>query len=280
MPASHHGDAGGTVFKRSGLLRIVTLLVLATPWPGVISIAQAEASAHVIATQPGADAELGRQETFWVRIGYTSDEPISLWARPYRNGEAVGHAMSNTSLTYQGSGEALGWFALTQPGAVDEVRVTAGGGKPYREWVVSHYPVQLRWTAAAASQAPQAQWVTDMLAAEKARYAEYARKRASEPVSSTELGLFNGFMIAILALLVAGVAVPFWSVWKWRGGWRIAAAVPAALIAFVVLRIAIDTAHDPSSHNLWPFEILELGSAALAIIGVLKLARRFLKVTA
>ncbi|HWG67852.1 MAG TPA: hypothetical protein VN692_00405 [Steroidobacteraceae bacterium] len=44
--------------------------------------------------------------------------------------------------------------------------------------------------------------------------------------------------------------------------------------------IAIDTAHDPTSHNLRPLEILEFGSAALAIIGVLKLARRFLKVPA
>lgn len=268
------------MFKRSELLRILALLALAMPWPAAICTARAQTSAHVIATQPEANAELGRQETFWVRIGYTSDEPVSLWARPYRNGEAVGHAISNASLTYQGSGEALGWFALTQPGTVDEVRVTAGGGKPYREWVVAQYPVQLSWTAAGASEAPRAQWVTDMLAAEKVRNAENARERANEPVSATEVGLFSGFMIVILALLVAGVAVPFWSVWKWRGGWRIAAAVPAALIVFVLLRIAIDTSHDPTSHNLWPFEILEFGGAALAIVGALKLARRFLKVTA
>jgi hypothetical protein len=81
-------------------------------------------------------------------------------------------------------------------------------------------------------------------------------------------------------LFIAGVAVPLWSVWKWRGGWKIAAAVPAAIILFVVARIVIDTARDPTSHNLWPFEILEFGLLGLAIIGALKLARRFLRVEA
>lgn len=41
--------------------------------------------------------------------------------------------------------------------------------------------------------------------------------------------------------------------WRWRGGWRIAAA-PAMVMSFVVLRIVVDTARDPTSRNLWPFE--------------------------
>ncbi|MGH6635545.1 MAG: hypothetical protein ACRED0_05230, partial [Gammaproteobacteria bacterium] len=65
--------------------------------------------------------------------------------------------------------------------------------------------------------------------------------------------------IFMLSLLLAGSAAPTWALWKWRGGWRIAAAVPAVLMAFVVLRIVVDAARDPTSHNLWPFEILEFG---------------------
>jgi hypothetical protein len=82
-------------------------------------------------------------------------------------------------------------------------------------------------------------------------------------------------MAAALALLIAGIAVPLWSVWKWRGAWRIAAAVPACAVLFVVLRIVVDTARDPTSHNLWPFELLQVGIVALLIVGVLKLARKF-----
>ena len=258
------------VVRRLSCVSTLTALLLAS------LAAHADATAHVVETQPSGNATLGHQESFWVRIEYTSGEPISLWARPYRNGRQVQNAMSNASLTYQGSGEALGWFALTKPGEVDEVRISAGGGKPYREWELSHYPVQLSWTNAAPSDEPRAKWVEDLLATEKVRYQEDAQRRASEPVSVSQWAFFSGFMLVILGLFLAGLAVPVWSVWKWRGGWRIAAAVPACVVLFVVLRIIVDTARDPTSHNLWPFEILIFGSVALAIIGALKVARKYL----
>ena len=106
--------------------------------------------------------------------------------------------------------------------------------------------MRLRWTDEKLSAEPQAPWVADLLAIEKARYQEDAQRRAAEPVSAGELAIFNGFMPAVLALLIVGIGVPPWSVWKWHGGWRIAATV----ILFVVLRIVIDTAHDPTSHNV------------------------------
>ncbi len=52
--------------------------------------------------------------------------------------------------------------------------------------------------------------------------------------------------------------------------------MPACVVLFVVLRIIVDTARDPTSHNLWPFEILIFGSVALAIVGALKVARKYL----
>jgi hypothetical protein len=245
-----------------------------------LTTARADSSARLVETQPSGNATLGHDESFWVRIAYQTDEAISLWARPYRNGAEVKNARSNASQRYTGSGEALGWFALNEPGTVDEVRIVAGGGKPYREWELARQPLQLRWTDATPSGEPQAQWVTDLLAAEQGRNHQDAQRRASAPVSPTDVGLFSGFMLFVAALFIAGIAVPLWSVWKWRGGWKIAAAVPAAIILFVVARIVIDTARDPTSHNLWPFEILEFGLLGLAIIGALKLARRFLRVEA
>jgi len=80
-------------------------------------------------------------------------------------------------------------------------------------------------------------------------------------------------MLGVLALLIAGITVPLCSAWRWRGRWRIAAAVPACAMLFVVLRIVVDTTRDPTSHNLWPFEILQIGVVSLAIVGALKLAR-------
>jgi hypothetical protein len=254
--------------------RILNLVLLATLSIAAQSAAHADATARVIETQPGADAVLGRQESFWVRIGYNSDEAITLWARPYRDGVQVKKAISNGSSSYTGSGEALGWFALTEPGDVDEVRIFAGGGKPYREWELARHSVRLSWTNETATANPPEPWVTDLLAIEKAQQAQAAQRRANEPTSVASTAFLSGFMLAVLAMFIASIGAPLWSIWKWQGGWRIAAAVPAALIVFVVLRIIIDTAHDPTSHNLWPFEILEFGIVALVIVGALALARR------
>ena len=119
-----------------------------------------------------------------------------------------------------------------------------------------------------------------MKAVDAARSREDAQRRASEPVTAGDLLLYNGFMLLMLALLLAGIGVPLWSVRKWRGAWRIAAAVPVAVVAFVGLRIVVDTARDPTSHNLWPFEIITYGAIALALIGALWLARRLMRVEA
>ena len=43
---------------------------------------------------------------------------------------------------------------------------------------------------------------------------------------------------------------------------------------FVVARIAFDTARDPTSHNLWPFEIVIWGVPTFVVWWVLRLALR------
>jgi len=245
-----------------------------------VPIAHASSTARIVETHPGVEATLGRNESFHVRIEYTSDEPINLWARPYRNGEQVEQAMSNASSKYSGSGETLGWFALIEPGVVDEVRVFAGGGQPYREWELARQSVDLRWTSAISSTRSSPAWVDELQTAEMARQREEAKQRASEPVSAGDTALFFGFMLAVLALGLGGLIVPMYCVWKWRGRWKIAAAVPLAVVAFVVGRILIDTARDPTSHNLWPFEILIWCAVALVAIGVLWAVRRMMSVEA
>ena len=96
----------------------------------------------------------------------------------------------------------------------------------------------------------------------------------SKPVSAGDVVLFSGFMLAMLALGLSGFAVPAWGMWRWRGGWRIAAAVPAAMMVFVVLRIMFGVARDPMSHNLWPFEILQVGALSVVVMAVLLVARK------
>jgi hypothetical protein len=48
----------------------------------------------------------------------------------------------------------------------------------------------------------------------------------------------------------------------------------AALMAFVALRLVVGVSVDPSSHNLWPFEILLTGSLSVAIMIAVVVARK------
>ena len=59
-------------------------------------------------------------------------------------------------------------------------------------------------------------------------------------------------------------------------GWRIAAAAPLLLVLFAMARIVLGTTTDPTSHNLWPFELGMCALAALVIVGVLALGRRLI----
>jgi hypothetical protein len=236
--------------------------------------ARAEVQARVAATDPPADATLGRDEPFYVRIQFDADEPVSIWARPYFAGRPVARTKSNASARHAGTGYALGWFSLDAAGEVDEVRVVVGGGKPYRERTVATHPVKLAWTGGSAAARTRAPWVDDLRRETEAAFRQAAQERSNQPAGVADAALMSGFMLLVLALLAGSVAGPAWGLWKWRGGWRLAAAVPAALMAFVVLRIVIDVARDPTSHNLWPFEVLIWGAASVAAIGALALVRR------
>jgi hypothetical protein len=255
-----------------GLGRLVLLLAGALVLAG--GPAASEPTVRVVATDPVPEATLGRDESFYLRIEFATDEPVSIWARPYFQGKPVARAKSNASFRHTGTGHALGWFSLDQADAVDEVRIVLGGGTPYREWVVASLPVRLVGTGQPAAERGKPAWVGELLAQEEEKSRRAYEQRMSEPISAGESVLMSGFMLAVLGLLVGSVVAPAWALWKWRGGWRLAAALPAGVIGFVILRIIVDTARDPTSHNLWPFEILIWGSLSLAAMGVLALVRR------
>ena len=251
-------------------------------WPGIgwlaaatlllaSSLLHAETRVSVTATDPMAETVLGKGQPFHVRISFETDQPVGIWARPYAGGKPVKRYFSNASGTHVGTGEALGWFALNEATDVDEVRIFVGGGQPWREWQAAVVPVRLRVAAEGAT----APWVADLQEAARVAQKTDEERRRNAPASVGDTVLFSGFMLFALLLLVGGLAAPLWAMWKWHGGWRLAAAVPAAVMGFVVLRIIVGTSHDPTSHNLWPFEILSSGVVALAMLAALFVARRF-----
>lgn len=241
------------------------------------SSAHAESRAEILEIHPADGAALGRGEPLYLRIKYASDEPIRLWARPFRNGVQIENAMTNASSSYSGAGEALGWFALNEPGAIDEVRIIAASDQPYRTWEIAREPLRVEWTMGPSTSAAAPNWVGDLRAVETQRRRADAERRASEPLSAGDVALSAGFMLFAAAIGLGGVILPVRSVRRWTGGWRIAAAIPCVLMAFVVLRIVIGVMLDPTSHNLWPFEILYAAAASLVYLSAVALARRFVR---
>jgi hypothetical protein len=257
-------------------LQTVVILLALVAWFGPMGSAHAGTTVRVVETWPsGDDVTLARNQNFYLRLAYDTDKSVGIWVAPYFRGKRV-NVGSSPSQTYSGSGETFGWFFFMQSGEeVDEIRVTAGDGSTDNTPVVAIWRGHVVGGSEAANpQAQQPAWVADMSARAKAAQDQAYRERMSRPLSAGDVALASGFMLAMLALGLFGFAAPAWGMWRWRGGWRIAAAVPAAMMAFVVLRIMIGVARDPTSHNLWPFEILQAGALSVVVMVMLLVARK------
>jgi hypothetical protein len=84
------------------------------------------------------------------------------------------------------------------------------------------------------------------------------------------------FMLFIAALALGFIVAEGWALVRWQGIWRWLAGVPLLLVSIVVLRIIVDTSADPTSHNLWPFEVLGVMVLAGIALGGLQLVRVFI----
>lgn len=252
------------------------LLTVASFLPIAFNVVHAATTVQVVETYPaGNSATLGRNQNFYVLLHYQSDQPVQIWANPYYQGKPA-NAGSNTSRVYPaGSGEAMGWFFLfNADDRVDEIRIKAGDGMPNSTPTVATYPIQVRGSNQPAVDTSTPEWVTRLSAIDKAEQKAAYEKRMNEPVTAGDMLLFNGFMLTMMAVGLLSFTAPAWGLWRWRGGWRWAAAAPAAVMAFIVLRIIIDGVRDPTSHNLWPFEILMMGAGSVLFMLVLVVARK------
>jgi len=242
------------------------------------AVSVAAVNLKVIATDPAStELTLKPGQNYSLKIAYDTDEPIHIWARPFFRGSEVS-AMTNASDVYTGTGEALGWFALTGPGEVDEVRLLIDHKNSGRGQDAGSFPVKITVgeKASQSEPAPSAAWVSSLIKkSEDSRRAERIAHE-NEPASFSDRLIVPGFLFAVLALLVCSIGGPIWAFFRWQGGWRLAAAVPLVLMLGTIARIVVDVAVDPTSHNLWPFEILMVGAVATAAIVAMAVLHRIL----
>ncbi|MBL9034372.1 MAG: hypothetical protein JNN33_06385 [Rhodospirillaceae bacterium] len=86
--------------------------------------------------------------------------------------------------------------------------------------------------------------------------------------------------ILLFALVIGIVWTQWHAVSRWTGIWRWLAAAPLTLLGLDLALILVETSIDPTSHNLWPLELLFIGAAGLPVIVVLWVLRKLLGATA
>lgn len=235
----------------------------------------AKVQVQVVGTFPSGNVvTLPLSQTYYLHLHFRTDHPIGIWVDPYYEGRKVAVG-SSPSLSYNGSGEAMVWFFLMKPNAqVDQIRITAGDGSFSGTPVVATYPVHIIGSNLPAPRARLPAWVKRLYARDAAAAkAAYAREE-NTPISTGERILSQGLILLMFATGILGLVAPLWAAWRWRGGWRVAAIVPATLMVFVILRLLVGVSYDPTSHNLWPLELLPAGALSILITIVLMAVRK------
>jgi len=77
------------------------------------------------------------------------------------------------------------------------------------------------------------------------------------------------FMLSVIVVVLAFVAVVLRTSYRWKGVWRWLAILPLALLAWAVVNIE----RNIEAHNLLPFELLIWVVFGLILLGVLSAIR-------
>jgi len=87
-------------------------------------------------------------------------------------------------------------------------------------------------------------------------------------------------LATMLMLVLAGsglgvVGATAYALRRWTRSWRWIAGLPLLFVVGAALKLVIEVRADPTSHNLWPFEMLGVLAIASALLGGLYLVRLF-----
>lgn len=230
----------------------------------------------VVAVDPAERTTLQAQDHVSIHVAYQSPQPVVIWMRPYFGGQEVKQGFSHPSPVYAaGTGNAFGWFQVNRPEAVDAIHVKMADARSHKVLAEFDHPVDLSFSGETGVSRFRADWAIKMGAAQQEQIGAPAKQRSNAPTTPGSAFFSFGLMVVIVSLFVATFAWPAYGIYSWEGWWRYVAAVPLLMMCFAVLRILIDTSRDPTSHNLWPFELATYGLGCLLTMAGLTFARRF-----
>lgn len=223
---------------------------------------------QVMETDPPSPATLHHWEEFSLRIAYESDLPVRIRAYPYFSGKPVPATTSGSLRHGPGRGEALYWIAYTKPAQVDRIVVQAEDDRTQKPIVQLEIAVNLVWTGQQqAARRKKADWVVRIQAENDRIMREEAREFANRPRPWWESILFMAAGWSIPIYFIVQVVV----LWRWRGGWRIAAAIPAVPMLAVLLHAIFAFF---AGSNIFPIFLIFFCLPALIYLLILMALRR------
>lgn len=247
------------------LIRGIMLLAVITAWP---ALALAEIKLQIIATDPLPPAVLGRWEHYSVLVSYDTDRPFYLRGDVFLGGRRVTSITGGSWRLEPGTGETIFWFAYTEPAQVDQVVVWAEDAQTRAAMAQTRIDVALRWTGVPPGAArPRPEWVERLMAVQEARSEAEYQAYMNRPRPWWQWGIFFAMIWSAPGYLVAQVL----ALWRLRGGWRLAAAIPTVPMALVLGYTFV--AYRAGS-NLFPLVLIFTSPLALAYLVVVLLASR------
>ena len=268
--------------RRAALAAMLALGIAVTVSSAVAQTqVPSDATLTILATDPGPEATLARQQSFYVQFEVKNPTPVAVTIHALYKGQPVLANLGTSGVVMipagSGTGAAHFFYWGEKPTHIDEVRLMISDPKNTSQGKEFRFPVKLTWTAKdATAQQEFAPWVREWQQAEKARqkaeHEKYQKRMAESGPSAMVFSLL--FSLVMGALLLAGFGLPIWGAFKWQGYWRTAAIVLGALpllsLAYIIVGVSIDS----TSHNLAP---LELGIwLVVSVVGMLTLfAARF-----
>lgn len=230
---------------------------------------------RLLETDPPAPARVSTSSRLSVRIGYRSNLPVRFNAEPLRNGEPVRAGWNGSPAWPAGDGEALAWFFLFEPGVIDGVRIDVGHANGRGTFRSFDFPLTAEFVSGNRGSGAEPAWVGRLESTAEALRA--AQAPAPKAGGAADWALGFGIVSILFAVLILGAALPIAAIIHWEGGWRIGAWAALAIYALPILNVVIGVLIDPTSHNLWPLELIGFALASITACAVLYVVKKVLR---
>lgn len=233
--------------------------------------ADAAPSVSIAGLSPLPGVQLPSDRALYLRLSYTSDQPIRVQVHGYRAGtEVETGARWNASPAYPaGSGEALVWISYTSATRIDELRVEVHDAS-WQPLLVLKVPSNAVWSGFAGSEPGRPDWVARLSKEQQQRISDSNREEAESSATGIA-GLIGWFAL----LSVPGYFVlQAFALMRYSGGWWFAAVAPLLVMVPATVHAALALS---MGSNIWPIVVILAAPPLflyLCVVGVARFVRQ------